>query len=166
MDPTQIQPGGDPSAMPPAPGGNEMPPQGAPAPGGDQPVSDEQKQALLQIIQQIKSKIGTVSATTFAANSKTEKHRHELLVEVFQELQSAGVDLSDRDSVAQFMSELQATSPELAANFEKAMEALLGETGAPNFQPPTDPNATLDLGVPPQNNMNIPNQNETLPQGQ
>jgi len=164
MDPNQPQPG-----MPqmPLPGVSQAP-TGDPSQalqGGDQPVSEEQRQALLDMIAQIKNKLGSFSAMKFASSNKTERLRRELLKQVFEKLQLAGVDLTDTASVAKFMSELRSSSPELADNFEKAMEVLLGGGDGLGFGTPPDPNATIDLGVSPQNNMNNQNINEAVSQG-
>ena len=70
-----------------------------PAPAG-MPVSDEQKQELLGMIQKIKDKLAPLSAVRFASNNKTEQFRKDMLKQVFEKLQLAGVDLSNKDSVA------------------------------------------------------------------
>ena len=178
MDPTQIQPQieGQPmeGQMPPQMGG-QMPPQMGGQPMGgqmppqmaidpNQPISEEQKQALLDMIGQIRSKLGSLNANKFAAGNKTELLRQELLKQTFEKLQAAGVDLSSRESVAAFIMKLQQENPELAAIFEKSMDTLLGGPSGGAFGTPQDPNAELDLGIPPQNNMNNINQDETIPQ--
>lgn len=157
MDPTQ-QPVQDPQMpqmpqMPPAPGGQPTDPN-------QQPVSEEQKQALLDMIAEIKNKIGSVKAMSFAATNKNELERKALLKEVFDKLQMAGVDLSDRQSVSDFMQNLNKESPELAHMFEQSMEILLG--GAPK-PPQADP--SMDPSMMDPSNMNNTNPNENLPQG-
>lgn len=158
MDPIQPQsvppvaPQADPSQMP----------QGAQ--DGGQPVTAEQRQTLLDFIQQMKAKLGSLSAVRFASGNKTELLRRDLLKQVFEKLQMAGVDLSNKESVAAFIMKLQENNPELATMFEKAMDALLGGQNGGAFGTPQDPNAQVDLGVPPQNNMNNTNPNEAVPQ--
>ena len=177
MDPNQLQPGmqvpaGITIGMPPQ-DPSQVPAQETSV-GGDQPVSEEQKQALLDMISQIRAKLGDLNATRFASGNKTEVLRRDLLKQVFEKLQLAGVDLSSRESVAAFIMKLQQESPELAAMFEKSMDLLLGGSEGGAFGVPQDPNATMDLGVPPQgvsqevlpqNNMNNVNLNETIPKG-
>jgi hypothetical protein len=162
MNPNQIQPG---MQVPQDPSQGLVPPmQGMPVEGG-QPVSEEQKQALLDMISQIRAQLGSLGAMRFASGNKTELLRRDLLKQVFEKLQLAGVDLSSRESVAAFIMKLQEESPELAAMFEKAMDALLGGVEGGAFGTPQDPNATIDLGISPQNNMNNNiNPNETVPQ--
>ena len=167
-DPTQMQPPQiDPSqgmpSVPPMPQGGEgsmMPPMPT-----AQPVSEEQKQELLDLIQGIREKLGSFNAQSFAGNNKVDRTRRELLRQVFEALQKSGIDLTNRESVAAFIEKLREQSPELADQFEEAISALLGET---DFAPPSDPNASMDLGVPPppldQNNNENINLNEKLPQ--
>ena len=161
MDPNQTQPGVVPAG--PIPTSPIEQPAQVPQQGGG--ISDQQKQELLDMITQIKSKLGSFQAVKFASDNKKEKVRLDLLKQVFEKLQLAGVDLSDQQSVSAFIEKLKQANPELANNFEQAMNVLLegGKTGLAEVQ---DPNATLDLGVPPQNmnnNMNI-NPNENLSQ--
>jgi hypothetical protein len=134
--------------------------QDQPVPGGDQLISPEQKQSLLDMIQQIRQKLGSFNAMQFASSNKTDKIRRDLLKQVFEKLQLAGVDLTDRQSVAAFMAKLKEDSPELADMFEKAMGALLG--GDQGAVVPQDPTASMDLGVPPTGNMNNINPNEAI----
>lgn len=133
---------------------------------GNQGVSEEQRQELLDMIGAIREKLSSYSASKFAGDSNLESLRSNLLQQVFEKLQLAGVDLTDQQSVASFMERLKQTSPELAANFEKAMEVLLGGSGMPGM--PQDLNESMDLGIPPQN-MNNENENgqtiQGIPQG-
>lgn len=179
MDPNQIQGGVPPElSQMPVEGSMPMPPQGMPPQGmppqgmpqqpmgGAQPMTDEQKQELLGLIEQIKAKLGSLKAVRFASSNATEKMRLDLLKKVFKKLQIAGVDLTNRESVANFIMKLKETNPELADNFEKAMDVLLGGESGGGFSSPEDFNKEVDLGIPPQNNMNNINQNnENMPPG-
>jgi hypothetical protein len=164
MDPTQIQPVAVPSGVPQEPMVAPPQPSSQPVPSSVQPITEEQKQALLDMIQQIRDKIGTLDANKLASGNKNELNRRNLLRQVFEKLQMAGVDLSSRESVASFIMKLQQDSPELAAMFEKAMDVLLGGPEGGSFGVPQDPNAVMDLGAPPQNNMNNANPNEAISQ--
>lgn len=135
MDPQGMPPQMPPQGMPPQmPAGDpsQGPPQGAPA--NEQPVTPQQKQALLDMIKQVRDKISTVKAMSFAGNQKTEILRQQLLQKVFTNLEAAGVDLSSRESVAAFIQNLQQRNPELAQMFEKSMDTLMG---VKSMQPPT-----------------------------
>lgn len=150
----------DPSQMPPQQDSSqaEMPPQVDPSQvSPDQtPITPEQKQALIDSINKIRAKLGAFHANNFASQNKLEVMRSTMLKQVFEKLQMAGVDLTSQQSVAQFLADLKQDNPELAQNFEKAMEALLGGQPTGPIQPgmasaPQDPTqSTVDLGVPPQ----------------
>lgn len=173
--PPNLQP---PQGMPP----QGMPPQGMPpemmAEDPNAPVSEEEMQALRDIIAEVQSKLKTFKAQSFAVNDQGEQKRVEMLKKVFEELQAAGVDLSSKESVASFITTLEKTNPEIAKSFEKAMDILLGlpegtplagegSQGDPNAMP-VDPGAALGLpqeAGAPQNNMNIQNPNEALLKG-
>ena len=132
---------------------------------GPQPITEEEKQKLLAIIKQIREKLGSLNATQFASNNKTEQIRQDLLKKVFEKLQVAGVDLTDNQSVSDFLLKLKEDNPELAGMFEQAMDVLLGGEAGGSFSDPQDPNAVMDLNVP-QNNMNNdinPDEIQTIP---
>jgi hypothetical protein len=153
MDPNQI-PQGMPQGVPPMPPtptdpGMPMPQPGVPV-GGDQPISEEEKQVLLDLIAKIRDQLGEVQAMGFASGNKSEVLRRDLLKQVFEKLQLAGVDLNSRESVGAFIMRLQEQNPELAQMFEKAMDVLMGSKGS--FGGGTDPNAPPPPemgGIPP-----------------
>ena len=134
---SSAQPGGAPADAAPAGMPPGMPPT-APDPDSGPPevVTPEEKQVLLQLIKTIQSHLQALHATNFASQNKTEVLRRALLQEVFQKLQLAGIDLTDRQSVAKFMTSLQQQNPTVAANFEKAMGALLGPMTGGGFATP------------------------------
>ena len=113
-------------------------------PGG-QPVSEEQKQELITMINQIREKLKRLSVLKFASENKKDEMRRAMLRQVFEKLQLTGVDLSDRQSVSDFLNNLKQDNPELATMFEQSMDALLGSDDY-------------------QNNMNNINTNENIPQ--
>lgn len=133
-------------------GANPMMPLG----GAEEPVSEEQEQILASAIEQLKQKLGNFNAVQFASGSKTERMRSDLLRQVFEKLQLAGVDLTSRESVSAFIARLRERSPELAQLFEESMNALLGELGE---EPPVvAPQESLGQ------NMNNENNNENAAQ--
>lgn len=148
MDPNSLPQGMPP--MPPTPTDAGMP---APVPGvsmgADQPVSEEEKRALLDMIEKIKAQLGDLNATRFASSNKTEALRKDLLRQVFEKLQLAGVDLSSRESVAAFIMRLQEQNPELAQMFEKSMDVLLGTAESGSFGAPPEMAAPPSGGLPP-----------------
>jgi hypothetical protein len=168
IEPTQGQTGEVLQPVPQAPLTDSAQPFQGGAQQGDQIISEEQKQGLLDMIDQIRQKLGSFNATKFASSNKGESMRRDLLQQVFQKLQLAGVDLSDPESVNTFIQNLQQTNPELATMFEKSMDILLGGQQGADFSNPQDPTQSMDLSIPPQN-MNNENANEqsiqNIPQG-
>lgn len=147
-----------PPSMPSTPGVPGMPQ--TPGTPVDQPITPEQRQELLDIISQIKQKIQSFEALKFASKNKTEQFRSDLLNQVFEKLQLAGVDLTDQASVAAFMQNLKDNNPELAQMFESAMESLLG--GPDNQSDGGSEQADPTMDMPTMNNQNP---NENLPEG-
>lgn len=145
--------------MPPMPQAAGMPGEMG-APSVEAPITPEQRQELLNLIAQIKQKLASFQALKFASKNKTDQFRVELLNQVFEKLQLAGVDLTDQASVAAFMQNLKDNNPELAQMFEEAMEALLG--GPDTSGEETGEMAAPMMGMPTMNNQNP---NENLPEG-
>lgn len=93
---------------------------------GQNPVTPEARQVLLKKIEAIQAAMADAQAVMKASDGKSDATRQALLQDVFQKLQLAGVDLTDRKSVSDFLSNLRAKNPVMAQNFEKAMDFLLG----------------------------------------
>lgn len=128
MDPQgqPVSPEGIPPEVAVSPGAPVVSPQVPSINPGVSSLTAEQKQALLEMISQIRSRLGSFEATRFAVDAKTTGVRQALLRQVFEKLQLAGVDLTSRESVAIFIDRLRQENPELAGMFEQAMDALLG----------------------------------------
>lgn len=142
--------------MPPAGGAPDMGAMpggmtpGASTPTGAQDMaSPEQKQQLMDLIDQIRSQLGELNALQFAHTNQSLQQKNDLLKEVYSELQAAGVDLTDPQSVAQFIEQLKKKSPDLAQLFEQSMMSLLG---AP--QPASSPDmGSMGGGMPDMSGM-------------
>lgn len=160
-DPMMSQPNMEPSGFPPMPDTGGMPaPQGMPP--TEEFATPEQKQQLMDLIQQIRSQLGQLNALQFANTNKSQQQRNDILKEVFSDLQAAGVDLRDPQSVSDFIAKLRAQSPDLADLFEQSMSELLGGEPSPapsqnpeqNMMPPSGPipmdmnNGTPDITQP------------------
>jgi len=120
-----------------------------PAPDGNF-ISDKQRESLTELISKVKNQLSTIDANRFAGKQMTELSRKRILAEVFQQIQAAGVDLSDQSSVSKFLSEMKEKTPELATMFEESISFLLGDST------PEEPGDEID------NNMNNINQDEIL----
>lgn len=93
-------------------------------------ATPEQKQQLQTMFGAVTQKMGDLKAQMFAASNTNEASRIATLKQVFAQLQASGVDLSDPQSVSDFMTKMQQTSPDMAALFEQSMNSLLGADGS------------------------------------
>ena len=121
-----------------------------------QPMTPEQRQELLDMIEKIKAKMGEANAALFAGGNKTNETRSKLLQMIFEMLQTAGVDLNDQQSVNDFIQKLQALNPQLAAWFEASFDALLGTEQGQEASGAQDPNAGVAPGAAPAPDANAP----------
>lgn len=116
-----------------------------------QMASPEDRQRLLDMIAQMKEKMGKFNATSFASQNQSEQHRMDMLKEVFAQLAAAGVDLTDPESVSKFLDTLRLQNPDLAQLFEEAMDTLLGQEEPVDGEammgtPPSMPPGGVELG--------------------
>lgn len=122
----------DPLTMPDQ--ANTMTPGMGMAPGmtpGQQPITDEQKQELQTLIDQIRGSLDGAQGATLSGATDDEDARRSALKEVFMAMKMAGVDLTNPESVAQFITKLKEMNPDLAALFEESVNELLGEQAMP-----------------------------------
>jgi hypothetical protein len=105
-------------------------------PQNQQMATPEQKQQLLALIALIRQKMEGLKSINFATQGKMDAYRRQILLQVFEKLQLAGVDLNDPQSVSVFIEKLRQQNPVMAEQFEQAMDALLG--GSPSGAAPAD----------------------------
>lgn len=89
-------------------------------------VGDDKRQELLDMIEQIKGKVGQSNATRFAMDNMVNSKRSDALQQIFMLMQEAGVDLADPQSVAEFIAKIREVNPDMAMLFEEIMDQLLG----------------------------------------
>lgn len=136
--------------------------------GGE--MSQEQMIANLQdLASKIETKYQDFNSQKFASANKLEVKKREALKEVFDIMETAGIDLTNPEEVKGFLDSLKEKNPELYQIVEQSLEALFSE-GAPAIGEPSavPPVAEEEGGyIPPsgleQNNMNM-NPNENLSQ--
>ena len=144
----------DPTLQPVAPAPES--PQGAPGIPTEAPgeLSQEQMKANLQeLMAKIDAKYQDFNTQKFSSDNKLKEQRSAALRQVFDLLQSAGVDPSNPEEVRGFLDDLKGQNPELSQQIEKVLQELLGEEPAPEAEPE----------VAPLENMNI-QQNEESPE--
>lgn len=153
MDPAAAPQGGSSNVAPPMPSPPEAPvtpfgpDSGAPIepgmgmPGGSPEASPEQKQQLMDLISQIRAKLAETNANMFAGTNKSEQTRIDALKQLFEMMQSAGVNLQDPVAVQAFIDKMREMNPDVAQMFEDALQGLLNEGGseAPAEEMPESP---------------------------
>lgn len=130
-----------PNMMPP--GGmsqGQMP--GMPSAMPEQMATPQQRQQLLDIIDATRGKLGELNTAKFSVLNSGKQLKSDTLKEAFTILQQAGVDLTNPESVAQFLAQLKQSNPELFQYFEEAFNDLLGEDQGP-VSTPGNMNETL-----------------------
>ena len=120
-----------------------------------QMTTPEQEQELANLLQAAQSEMANLTSQRFSSENERKQYKLDVLSAVFEMLQSSGVDLNSPESVAQFLQELKARNPQMATDFEVAIEALLGEEAGETVE------GAMDGGIEPEE-MN--ETNETLPQ--
>ena len=147
----------DPQQFAPAP---ESPADIPGAPNTPELSQEEMNTNLQGLMSKIDNKYQDYSANKFAADNKVQETQGSALRQIFDLLQSFGVDPSNAVQVKGFLDKIQTTQPDLFQQIETVLIQLLGEdittAGAEPTTPQQDPN--MD-----QSNMNI-NNNEPLQQ--
>lgn len=160
MDPTQpnMQPAEAPSYPPQVPiytsNVADVPPSPAEVADLTQQglTQDEMKAHLKELMDKVQEAYSGFNGQKTESNAVLKEQENAMLREIFDLLESYGVDASNVEEVNAFMEKIKQTDPELFQQIEKALSSMLGgET------PPENP------GQEPQENMNI-NPNEEIPQ--
>lgn len=113
-------------------------------------ATPEQKQELMDLIENTKGKLGEFNSTSFAVDNQIKEDTSETLKQIFSILQSAGVDLTDPKSVSDFLTQLRSQNPQMSQLFEQALNQLLGEEQQ-GIPPPSDGQTQMEApgGIPP-----------------
>lgn len=94
---------------------------------GQEFATPEERQQLLQLIEQTKDKMANIRTMEFTSANAEEAARIDAMRQLFSMMQSAGVDLSSVESVNQFLQKIKSANPNMAADFEEALDRLLGD---------------------------------------
>jgi len=171
IQPNQAGPSLNPKAIPtPFSGGGPTPPQPAPAPmpapspvapppvspqgpAGMPPVSPdqggamaspEQRAELEDLMNKAQGKMGELQTAKFVSANEEDASNAETLKEIFIMLRDSGVDLTNPNSVAEFLEKLKGINPTLGQQFEDTLVTLMD--GAEQQQP-QNPNETIQEDV-------------------
>jgi len=131
----------------------EQMPEGMPAMQPGLPAGgDDFRGQVEQELEGVENKEREFNTQKLINENDLKQVRSEMLRTVFDALQRAGVDLSDRESIGKFMQKLQEQDPDLAELFGMAMDKILNETGGgevPQAPPTTPPMGQLGMGQGP-----------------
>jgi len=90
-------------------------------------VGEDKKELLRQMIEEIKGKLGEANSLGFVTDNMGKVQKGEALQKVFELLQQSGVDLTNPESVRQFIEKMRSSNPEIAQLFEEVMNELLSD---------------------------------------
>ena len=121
---------------------------------GQEFASPEERQQLVDLLEATREKMAGLRSTEFAGANSKDAAKLDALRELFSMMQSAGVDLTSTDSVNMFLEKIKNTNPNMAQDFEEALDALLGDDSMVNDQMSGDSMAAPQQMTP---------GNETLP---
>lgn len=113
---------------------------------------DEMRKNLQYMMAKIDASYQDFNTQKFSSANKVQDQRSQLLRDLFDLLQSMGVDPSIPEEVKAFLDKIKQENPELYQQIEESLQTLLGEEVAP-----------VENGEIPQTNMNI-NKYENPPQ--
>jgi len=100
---------------------------------------DPLKMKLQQKFAQIQNKKGALEIQKYINKNKLTELKTKVLREIFTSLQDMGVDLTDPESIAQFLQKLESQDPQLVELFESALNNI-----APGDTEQTGGNALAD----------------------
>lgn len=115
-------------------------PQGTP--DGNQPITPEQKQELLKLLEDAKSMQGEINSRMFMNKNSQTSSQQDLQKQVFTMLQELGVDLNNPDSIRKFLGDLEQSNPDLFTLVTQLLDEAFKGTGDPLP-------SQLESGVPP-----------------
>ena len=113
---------------------------------------EEMRDNLKNMMEQNDNKYQNFKAGQFSYDNQKEQAKSQALREVFDLLQSAGVDPSNVEQVQQFLDEIKTKSPELYQQVVKVLQDIISED--------VNNGETTNLVENPPSNMNINNTND------
>lgn len=94
-------------------------------------ATPEEKQSLIDMLSQIEQKYRDMNASKFAGDNQSASIKQDLLVDVFKTMQDNGIDVTNVESVRQFLDNLEQSNPDLYQLFVDAFNGLMGDQNAP-----------------------------------
>jgi hypothetical protein len=112
---------------------------------GQEFASPEERAQLVQLLEATKEKMAGLKTAEFTGANSRDAAKLDALRELFSMMQSAGVDLTSTESVNAFLEKIKAANPNMAQDFEEALEQLLGDDSMVNTETPTNETLQTDL---------------------
>ena len=99
-------------------------------------LSQEQMRENLQgMAEKIEGKYQDFNSQNFVSKNKMELKKREALKEVFNIMETAGIDLSNPEDVKMFLDSLRDKNPELSQIIESSLEELFSEDSSEQVPP-------------------------------
>lgn len=109
-------------------------------------LSQEQMKANLQeMAGKIEGKYQDFNSQNFVSKNKMELKKREALKEVFNIMETAGIDLNSPEDVKMFLDSLRDKNPELSQIIESSLEELFQEENNANL--PVETNENLPQNI-------------------
>jgi hypothetical protein len=115
---------------------------------GQEFASPEERQQLLDLLEATKEKMAGLRTAEFQGANSRDAAKLDALRELFSMMQSAGVDLTSTESVNAFLERIKAANPNMAQDFEEALDELLGDDSMVEPQTPGNETLPTDLRGP------------------
>jgi hypothetical protein len=130
MQPSQMYPNLMSAAGPTSTAASQPPVGGAMPqdPSGQEKASPQEIKELQDFIKMIEGEMQKADAVRQAGTMADFNARKQMLGEIFNEIAKQGVDLTNQQSVAMFLTKLQSTNPDIASGFVMAIEHLIQES--------------------------------------
>lgn len=133
--------------------------QGIPAESANPELSQEEMKSNLKgMMDKLTGKYQEFSTQKFTTDKQIKEQNSEILRQLFDLLESKGIDPSDPERVKQFLDSIKESNPEAYQQIEKALQMILGSEDV--VSTPEQPEA-VNPEVGTSENMNI-NPDETI----
>lgn len=117
-------------------------------------TQEQMRSNLEELMGRIESKYQDFNSERFSSDNQIQDQKNQSLRDLFSYLRSVGVDPSNVEEVRAFLDKMKEQTPELAQQFEQALQILLGEEISPEQNSVEEPNPNEEQNM----NINIPNE--------
>jgi len=93
---------------------------------GQEFATPEERAQLAELAAAAQEKMASLQSIQFMNANEKESANNDVLRQLFAMMTTAGVDLTSEESVNMFLEQIKASNPNMAADFEESLNALLG----------------------------------------